>query len=143
MRGSTGRAANHPVTVAAICRNRSRVSGAILPNTSIKWVLMQKGADKQRLKDVLRLNDNELAHINALHQERGLYSQAFLMAEDTHCLVAIEPTPLEYWMATTDPRDLARIECVQKTNPELSSLEVLERLAGDLPRGVVASGGAR
>jgi conjugal transfer ATP-binding protein TraC len=122
---------------------RSRVSGAILANTSIKWVLMQKGADKQRLKDVLRLNDNELALINSLHQERGLYSQAFLMAEDTHCLVAIEPTPLEYWMATTDPRDLARIESVQKSQFGLSSLEVLEKLAGELPRGVVASGGAR
>ncbi len=122
---------------------KSRVSGAILPNTSIKWVLMQKGADKNRLKEVLHLNDNEIALVSSLHQERGVYSQAFLMAEETHCLVAIEPTPLEYWMATTDPRDLARIESIQKQNPEITSLAVLERLAKEIPRGVVASGGSR
>lgn len=122
---------------------KSRVSGAILPNTSVKWVLMQKGADKDRLKEVLHLNSNEIELISSLHQERGLYSQAFLMAEDLHCLVAIEPTPLEYWMATTDPRDLARIESVQKQHPEYDSISVLKHLAEELPRGVVATGGAR
>jgi conjugal transfer ATP-binding protein TraC len=121
---------------------KSRVSGAILPNTSIKWVLMQKGADMDRLKEALHLNDNEIALISSLHQERGVYSQAFLMAEETHCLVAVEPTPLEYWMATTDPRDLARIETVQKQSPGTDSLSVLRKLAAELPRGVVASGGA-
>lgn len=122
---------------------KSRVAGAVLPNTSIKWVLMQKGADKGRLKDVLQLNDAEMRIIGSLQQERGVYSQAFLMAEDTHCLVAIEPTPLEYWMATTDPRDLAEIESVQREFPDRSSLEVLTYLAERSPRGVIASGGER
>lgn len=122
---------------------KSRVSGAILPNTALKWVLMQKGADRGRLKEVLNLNENEMALIGSLQQERGLYSQAFLMAEDTHCFVTLEPTPLEYWVATTDPRDLAHIETIQKDHPTLDSFEVLKHLSELLPHGVAASGQAR
>src|SRR4051812_2142317 len=79
---------------------RSKISTAILPNSSVKWVLKQKGADKDRLKEVLGLNPNEIDLINSLQQERGLYSEAFLMAEDSRAVVVIDSTPLEYWLAT-------------------------------------------
>jgi hypothetical protein len=118
---------------------KSRVSGAILPNTSIKWVLMQKGSDKERLKEVLQLNENEIALISSLTQERGVYSQAFLMAEEQHALVLIEPTPLEYWMATTDPRDLAAVDAQLLECPELSSHQALLKLAEKYPRGIAVS----
>ena len=117
---------------------KSKVASAILPNTSLKWVLSQRGADTARLKEVLQLNDNEMASIAHLHQERGVYSQAFLMAGEQHAVVAIEPTPLEYWIATTDPRDLAKFEELQKTSPDLTQLEVLTKLSEIFPRGVVA-----
>ncbi len=117
---------------------KSKVASAILPNTSLKWVLSQRGADTARLKEVLQLNENEMAAITQLHQERGVYSQAFLMAGEQHAVVAIEPTPLEYWIATTDPRDLAKFEEFQKTSAELSQFEVLTRLSEAYPRGVVA-----
>lgn len=118
---------------------RSKVSGAILPNTSIKWVLMQKGADEARLREVLRLNDTEMALIASLHQERGIYSQAFLMAEDRHALVEISPTPLEYWIATTDPRDLALFE--KRLKEGGTQLDVLNALAREYPVGVASVGG--
>jgi conjugal transfer ATP-binding protein TraC len=118
---------------------KSKVSGAVLPNTSIKWVLMQKGADQARLQEVLQLNPNEMQLIASLHQERGVYSQAFLMAEDKHSLVAIEPTPLEYWIATTDPRDLAVFDEAQKAESEKSQLEVLLALSEKYPKGIVAA----
>lgn len=117
---------------------KSKVASAILPNTSIKWVLSQRGADTARLKEVLQLNDNELSWIAHLHQERGVYSQAFLMAGEQHAVVAIEPTPLEYWIATTDPRDLAKFEEIQKQSPSLTQLEVLQHLSDQFPRGVAA-----
>lgn len=117
---------------------KSKVASAILPNTSLKWVLSQRGADTARLKEVLQLNDNELSWIAHLHQERGEYSQAFLMAGEQHAVVAIEPTPLEYWIATTDPRDLAKFEEFQKAHPDLSQLETLKALSDEFPKGVVA-----
>lgn len=116
---------------------KSSVSQAILPNSSIKWVLMQKGSDKKRLKEVLNLNDKEIEHISSLKQERGQYSETFLMAEDKHIVARICPTPLEYWIATTDPRDTSKIESLRKEKPELSQLETLKTLAEEYPCGVV------
>ncbi|MBI3535742.1 MAG: ATP-binding protein, partial [Deltaproteobacteria bacterium] len=130
--------------VIAISQNmddfaKSRVSGAILSNSSIKWILMQKGADQARLKEVLQLNDNEMNLISSLHQERGLYSEAFLMAQDNKCVVAVESTPLEYWIATTDPRDLTAIENYLKEHPKENNLSALNVLSETYPRGVTAS----
>jgi conjugal transfer ATP-binding protein TraC len=120
---------------------KSKVAGAILSNSSIKWCLTQKGADQARLQEVLQLNDNEMALVASLHQERGLYSEAFLMAQDSRAVVAIDSTPLEYWIATTDPRDLAAIEAEAAKDPTQDSLAVLTTLSGRYPRGVVASQG--
>lgn len=116
--------------------SKSRVASAVLPNTSIKWVLMQKGADHERLKEVLHLNDREVSLISRLSQERGVYSQAFLMAEDSHCVVSIEPTPLEYWMATTDPRDLALIQ----RRGAAGDFNALKAISEEFPKGVAAKG---
>jgi conjugal transfer ATP-binding protein TraC len=116
--------------------SKSRVASAVLPNTSIKWVLMQKGADHERLKEVLHLNDREVSLISQLSQERGVYSQAFLMAEDSHCIVSIEPTPLEYWMATTDPRDLALIQ----RRGAAGDFNTLKAISEEFPKGVAAKG---
>lgn len=117
---------------------KSKIANAILPNSSIRWVLKQKGADKDRLSEVLSLNHNESELISSLHQERGSYSEAFLMAEDSRTVVAIESTPLEYWLATTDGRDLGKIEEYKKRFNGLSQLEILKRLSADFPRGVAA-----
>lgn len=119
---------------------KSKVATAILPNASVKWILKQKGADQERLKKVLGLNSSEASLILSLQQERGSYSEAFLMAEDQRAVVAIESTPLEYWLATTDPRDLGQIDSRKRLTPELSNLEILKALAVQYPRGVAAEG---
>jgi conjugal transfer ATP-binding protein TraC len=118
---------------------KSKVSGAILTNSAVKWILMQKGADQLRLKEVLQLNDTEMQLIASLHQERGLFSEVFLMAQDQRSVVAVEPTPLEYWIATTDPRDLGAVEAASKENPEASPIKILTTLSEQYPRGMVAS----
>ncbi|MBI2711755.1 MAG: ATP-binding protein [Bdellovibrio sp.] len=118
---------------------KSKVAGAILSNSSIKWCLTQKGADQARLQEVLQLNENEMALIASLHQERGVYSEAFLMAQDQRAVVAIDSTPLEYWIATTDPRDLAKIEAETLKNPGKNSFSTLLELSNQYPRGVAAT----
>jgi type IV secretory pathway VirB4 component len=120
---------------------KSKVANAILPNASIKWILRQKGADQARLKEVLGLNEAESALISSLQQEKGSFSEAFLMAEYHRTVAAIESTPLEYWLATTDPRDVGRFDLERKTQPEASNLEILKRLATLFPRGIAASKG--
>ena len=117
---------------------KSRIAGAIMPNSSVKWILRQKGADLERLQTVLHLNDNEMELIGSLRQERGIYSEAFFMAQDDHAVVAVEATPLEYWIATTDPRELAAIDAAVAAAPEAPRLGILKDLARAHPRGLLA-----
>jgi type IV secretory pathway VirB4 component len=116
---------------------KSRIANAILPNAAVKWILKQKGADRSRLRDVLDLNDNELALVESLHQERGRYSEAFLMSGDDRSVVAIESTPLEYWIATTDPRETSLVDRELASRDGASELEVLESLANKYPMGLM------
>jgi conjugal transfer ATP-binding protein TraC len=115
---------------------KSKIANAILPNSSIKWILKQKGADKDSLRDVLSLNPTEVDLVSSLHQERGLYSEAFLIAEEMRAVVVIEPTALEYWLATTDGRDLGKIEEMSRQHPDWSQLQVLKNLSDKFPQGM-------
>lgn len=118
----------------------SSISSALLPNCSIKWILMQNQSDFTKMKEALGLNDNEVALIQSLHQEKGEFSEAFLVAGSERRTVAvIEPTPLELWIATTDPRDLSAIEALKKKEPNLSQIEILKILSKQYPRGISAS----
>lgn len=117
----------------------SKISAALLPNCSVKWVLMQSQSDFTKMREALGLNDNEVSLIQSLHQEKGKYSEAFLIAGSERRVVAvIEPTPLELWIATTDPRDLTLIEKNRNEYPHLSQLDVLKMLSEKYPAGVVA-----
>jgi len=120
---------------------KSKIASAILPNTSLKWILAQKGGNRSRLKEVLQLNENELSLIETLHQVHGSYSQAFLIAEDKHTLVNIEPTPLEYWLATSDPRDVTFFEKRLENSPWKTPLQTLKELSVEFPFGVEFRGG--
>ena len=50
--------------------------------------------------------------------------------------MVICPTPIEYWVATTDAMDLNFYEKVKKDNPHLDLYEVLVKCAGEFPHGV-------
>jgi conjugal transfer ATP-binding protein TraC len=115
---------------------KSRIAGAILSNSAVKWILMQKGADQKRLGEVLQLNENEMSLVASLVQERGRYSEAFLLSGDDRAVVAIESTPLEYWLATTDPRDLAAIR-EKEENGVLGQKAILQ-LSQRYPHGIAA-----
>jgi conjugal transfer ATP-binding protein TraC len=117
----------------------SGISSALLPNCSIKWVLMQNQSDFTKMKEALGLNDNEVALISSLTQKKGKFSEAFLvLSQERRTVAVIESTPLELWIATTDPRDLSAIEAAKNENPELSQLEVLTLLSQKYPNGFAA-----
>jgi conjugal transfer ATP-binding protein TraC len=118
---------------------KSKIASAILPNCAIKWVLMQQQSDPVRIREALDLNDNELNLVKSLSQEKGVYSEAFLIAQKERCVAVIEATPLEYWIATTDPRDLAKIEEKERISPHLDTASVLNELSKEYPRGVAAA----
>ncbi len=113
---------------------KSKAAAAIMPNASIKWILRQKGADRERLKSVLHLNDREVQLIDSLSQVKGKYSESFLMCEDDKGIVSIEATPLEYWLATTDPKDYSLMTQIETTTG-FSGEQLLRHLADKFPKG--------
>ena len=113
---------------------RSKAAAAIMPNASIKWILRQKGADRERLKSVLNLNDREVELIDSLSQVKGKFSESFLICEDNKGVVSIEATPLEYWLATTDPKDYALLKRIENET-SLVGEELLRHLAEKFPKG--------
>lgn len=119
---------------------KSRAANAIMPNSSSKWILKQKGADQERLKTALNLNDREMDLVASLSQERGKFSEAFLICEDRRAVVSIESTPFEYWLATTDPKDLTLLEESRRNKPASSKFQILEELAAKYPFGAQISG---
>ncbi len=50
--------------------------------------------------------------------------------------MVICPTPIEYWVATTDAMDLNYYEKVKSENHDLDMYVILEQCAKDFPRGV-------
>ncbi len=113
---------------------RSKAAAAIMPNASIKWILRQKGADRERLKSVLNLNDREVELIDSLSQVKGKFSESFLICEDNKGVVSIEATPLEYWLATTDPKDYALLKRIE-SETSLAGEDLLRHLAEKFPKG--------
>lgn len=119
---------------------KSKIASAIMPNSSIKWILKQKGANLQNLKESLQLNDREISLITSLQSEKGRYSEAFLMCEDKRQVVRIEATPLEYWLATTDPKDIFLLQEIKKENPNFSEFQALKFASQRYPNGAFNQG---
>ncbi len=115
--------------------SKSKIASAIMPNSSIKWIMKQKGANLENLKNALQLNDKELSLVTSLRSEKGAYSEAFLMCEDKRGVVRIEAIPLEYWLFTTDPKDLSLLNELKTKNKNLSDFELLKLAAKVYPKG--------
>lgn len=113
----------------------SKVASAILPNASVKWILKQTGGNLPALGSLLRLNEREMKLIESLESKKGFFSEAFLIAGDDRQVVVMDSLPLEYWIATTDSKDLQSIEREVEKHLELSGLTLLEHMAERFPRG--------
>lgn len=111
----------------------SKVSSAILPNASVKWILKQTGGNLKNLQKILNLNERELKLVESVNSKKGFYSEAFLIAGDDKQVVKIESTPLEYWLSTTDPVDIKAIEEMKANYSE--PLELFKAMAKKYPNG--------
>jgi type IV secretory pathway VirB4 component len=116
----------------------SPIGSAILSNTATKFILLQRG-DLDPIRKVLKLNDQEMALIASLRQEKGKYSEAFLMANEMRTVIRACPTPLEYWLATSDAADNALLNEHRKAHPDEKLPDLIHRLSCEYPKG--ASGG--
>lgn len=108
---------------------KSKVASAILPNSSVKWILRQTGGGVSDLREELKLNEKEVGLISNLRSIKREFSEAFLICDDQRQVVRISATPLEYWLATTDPADIKQLQDLKEKNPNISDVDLLLSVA--------------
>jgi len=118
------------------------IGPAILANTATKLILMQKG-DLGPIKQILKLNDQELSLISSLRQQKGLFSEALLIANEDRTVIRAYPTPPDYWLATSDRDDNNALEELRAANSDKSFPEIIYDLATKYPRGFAAGSAIR
>ena len=114
----------------------SPIGPAILNNTATKFVMLQRG-DSTVLRNALKLNDQELALIHSLEQRKGEFSEGFLIEGDHRQVIRVSPTPVEYWLSTSDAQDNGLIEELREKEG-LGLIAAIERAASLFPWGVAA-----
>ncbi|MBI4404131.1 MAG: ATP-binding protein, partial [Deltaproteobacteria bacterium] len=114
----------------------SSIGSAILSNTATKFILLQRG-DLKPIRELLKLNDQEMALISSLRQAKGKYSEAFLINNDDRTVIQIHPTPIEYWLATSDAADNQLLEEKRKQDPAKTLAEHIYELSQTHPFGAM------
>ncbi len=113
---------------------QSPIGSAILNNTAMKLIMLQKG-DTRILAQALKLNSQEVRLIQSLEQRKGVFSEGFLMEGDARQVLRIYPSPLEYWISTSDARDNQYLEEL-KNKKSLSLAESVLLASEQAPFGV-------
>ena len=111
------------------------IGPAILGNTATKLILMQRG-DLEPVRKILKLNEQEVALISSLRQQKGIFSEAFMIANDERSVICVYPTPIEYWLVTSDRDDNSALEAYRRENPGKTIAEVIYEMALRYPKGV-------
>lgn len=111
----------------------SPIGSAILNNTATKFIMLQRG-DSEVLKNTLKLNSEELSLIFSLQQKKGEFSEGFMIEGLAKQVVRIFPSPIEYWLSTSDAFDNKHLEDLMQSGLTLS--ESIVKAASEYPNGV-------
>jgi hypothetical protein len=74
----------------------------VLTSAPTKTLFHQSSEDLPLIKELYRLNENEMGIITTLKQVKGLYSEAFYMCGNEKNLVQVRADRVAYWIATSD-----------------------------------------
>jgi hypothetical protein len=119
----------------------SSIAAALMNNSAAAYLLKHERAHEEIARE-LHLNERELAIFQHLEMRRGHYTEALICHGKHHFLSRIVLTPLEYWIATTHPADLALERACGAQHPELSRLAILSKLAELYPHGAPSTSAA-
>jgi type IV secretory pathway VirB4 component len=111
----------------------------IVKNASTKIIGKQPG-DMTTHREYMNLNETAINQIKAFAQPKKGHSAEFLIAigekaESTH-VIRIAPTPVDYWITTTYPRERSYRKWWLRAHRTDSLLSAYEELAHRYPRGL-------
>ncbi len=111
----------------------SPIGSAILNNTATKFIMLQRGGSEV-LKNTLKLNSEELSLIFSLQQKKGEFSEGFMIEGLAKQVVRIFPSPIEYWLSTSDAFDNKHLDGLMMSGLTLS--ESIINAAAEYPNGI-------
>ncbi|UYL09874.1 ATP-binding protein [Bdellovibrio sp. SKB1291214] len=114
----------------------SAIGSAILNNTATKMILQQQG-DTKILKEALRLKSQEVRLIESLDRRKGAFSDVFVMNGDSRQVLRIQPSPVEYWISTSDASDNCYLQGIIDSGVSLEG--AILKAAKEAPFGVDSS----
>ncbi len=111
----------------------------IIKSASTKIIGKQHGSMAAH-REHLSLNETAIHQIKAFAQPKKGHSAEFLIAigekaESTH-VIRIVPTPVDYWITTTYPRERSYRKWWLRTHEDMPLLTAYEELAPRYPRGL-------
>src|SRR6266404_17870 len=111
----------------------------IVKNANTKLIGQQPG-DLSTIQNQLHLNGVALGAIKRFSSpQKGRYAEMLLVIgekSETTQAVRLVPTPIDYWICTTYPRERAYRSWSLRRNPEQPLLECYEELARKFPQGL-------
>jgi conjugal transfer ATP-binding protein TraC len=116
----------------------SSIAPALVNNSATVYLLKHRRGH-ELVAEQFRLNEREVSVFRSLEMRRGEYTEALILYGQHHFLGRIVLTPLEYWIATTHPADLAAEQRLKDLRPDLSRWQVLSELARRFPQGADAA----
>ncbi len=112
----------------------AKIAGVMINNSSVKYILrLKKGQEKLQS---FGLNENEICAVNDIEVKPGHFAECFIKFDERGVIIKLSPNPLEYWISTTDPQDLAEEARNRQSVIGSPEIEVLERLSKAFPHGV-------
>ena len=114
---------------------------AILGNAHTRFILRQNSAPAlQGIVDYFKFNEQEKHLIETLQMKKGEGSEVFFSQSKGLKPISgkfvIYPTPIEYWVATTDALDLDYYDKVKAENSSMDMYEIVKKCAQAYPNGV-------
>ena len=123
---------------------KSGVSEALINNASTV-LLNQHAIGHENLAGLLDLNARQTQLFKTLRFKKGVYSEILCIEQDesgaarkTASVIQNRPTAFDYWINTTNPRDVGFRERAQRELALASKLEAVRYCAHHFPKGAPA-----
>lgn len=105
------------------------LADSLMPNAAFVFILRQRKIDWDDFKDKFDFNDAQVEAAKSLEIVKGKYSEFLLMQDEDMAVVRLEAEPLSYWICTSDGNDKTKVETLRSAHPELSLIEILNKLS--------------
>jgi type IV secretory pathway VirB4 component len=110
---------------------QSEQADSVVKNSHMKLILRQDPSDLKVLKETLRLSDAEVVAVENFtkDEEKRKDSQCLLIVGATHGVIRLVPSPMDYWICTSEaitdiPKRQEKIREVETKSPKLSKTDV-------------------